>query len=100
VNRQHAQRVLDHLSGPSAPTMTRHDLRNAICCLHNIERSDLVDAGVIEAADGASWQRFASNPEQFFLRCGDEAAEALWGLIERQMQPRPVSAGIDRVMKP
>jgi len=72
--------------------MTRHDLRNALCALNHIDRSDLVGAGVIEHGDGKAWQTFASNPERFFLRLDDERAEKLWGLIERQMVPRMVSA--------
>lgn len=71
--------------------MTRHDLRNAICALNGIDRSDLVEAGIIEANDGASWQRFASNPERFFLRCGDEQAQKLFKMIEQRMKPRPVA---------
>ena len=72
--------------------MTRHDLRNALCALNHIDRSDLISAGVIDSDDGKAWQTFASNPERFFLRLDDERAEKLWGLIERQMVPRMVSA--------
>ena len=67
--------------------MTHHAFRNALCVLRHIDRSDLVEAGIIEPTDGASWQRFASNPERFFLRCDEEMGERLWGLIEGQMRP-------------
>lgn len=67
--------------------MRRHDFRNAICCLHNIDMHQLVEAGIIADGDGKAWQRFSSNPEAFYLRCDDYLQQKLWGLIERQMVP-------------
>ena len=72
--------------------MNRHDFRNAICCLHNIDAHQLVASGIIHDSDGKAWQRFASNPEAFFLRLDDARAEALWGLVARQLQPSGVAA--------
>jgi hypothetical protein len=78
--------------------MTRHDFRNAICILHDLDMHDLVAAGVIAERDGPAWQKFSSNPERFFLRCNDDQATALWTLIERRMQPRPVAPGIAKAI--
>jgi hypothetical protein len=72
--------------------MNRHDLRNCLCVLHSIDMHELVRAGVIRDGDGKAWQAFASNPERFFLRLDDARAEALWGLVARQLQPRGIAA--------
>jgi hypothetical protein len=72
--------------------MNRHDFRNAICCLHHIDAHQLVASGIIRDGDGKAWQRFASNPEAFFLRLDDARAEALWGLVARQMQRQQEAA--------
>lgn len=72
--------------------MTRHDLRNILCALRYIDMHQLVEAGVVDDGDGKAWQRFASNPEQFFLRCDDEQAQKLFSIIERQMVPAGVGA--------
>lgn len=71
--------------------MTRHEFRNCLAILRNIDAHQLVNAGVIDHGDGKAWQTFASNPEAFYLRCGDEHQQKLWGLIERQMAPRPAA---------
>jgi hypothetical protein len=69
--------------------MNRHDFRNGLCIIRSIDMHQLEKAGVIRDGDGKAWQAFRSNPERFFLCCEEAAAEALWGLIERRLEPVP-----------
>ena len=71
---------------------------NALRILHSIDGGDFGAAG-LSCDPGASinlfgaWQKFRAAPAEFFFRCDDQSAEALWLLIEKRQQPRPSTHG-------
>lgn len=61
---------------------------NGMRILLNLERHDLIDAGVIQPEDAAAWRRFSDNPHRWFIVASDEQARRLWDVIERRQPER------------
>ncbi len=64
--------------------MTRLAFRNRLCILRSIDRHELVEGGVLGAADFTTWNTFVNDPVRFFLLCEDHRAEKIWMVIERR----------------
>ncbi|WP_276200247.1 hypothetical protein [Chelatococcus sp. XZ-Ab1] len=60
------------------------DFHNRLRVLLNIERADLVDAGVIRPTDHNAWGTFHRDPFRFFIRADDATALKLWAIVERR----------------
>lgn len=58
--------------------MTVDQFHNAIRLLYSIDSDEL--------GDPSWWPQFRENPPDFFIRCDDERAEKIWGVMERQMK--------------
>lgn len=61
---------------------------NGMRILLNLERRDLIDAGVIQPDDAQAWRRFSDNPHRWFIVASDEQARRLWDVIERRQPER------------
>ncbi|EHK57667.1 hypothetical protein [Allomesorhizobium alhagi] len=67
--------------------MTPHRFHNGLRILLNLDRIELVDAGVLRRGDHAAWETFCGDPYRFFIRVDDAKREALWKLIEARQPP-------------
>lgn len=61
--------------------MTYMDFRNTVCRLLNVDRIDLVDAGVLDAGDLKGWRAFEADPVTQSLRLPTDRAARLWSLV-------------------
>lgn len=64
--------------------MTRWEFRNGLCILRNIDRHELVEAGVIDETDKDWWPRFRVAPYETFLRLDDSPIGKMWALMKRR----------------
>lgn len=64
--------------------MTRDQFHGAMRVLLNIEADELRAAGL----QPHQIQQFYANPLVYFIRCGDEACDALWGIVEGRINRR------------
>jgi hypothetical protein len=62
--------------------MTLPQFHSGLRALLNIDRHDLVAAGVFDAADATEWVRFRDDPFRWFIRAPDAKAEKLWALVQ------------------
>lgn len=61
---------------------------NAIRILLNIDKHELVDAGIMHDHEGGNdWNRFNRDPLMFIIKLDDDKLEKLWCLIESR-QPK------------
>jgi sulfur transfer complex TusBCD TusB component (DsrH family) len=74
------------------------EFHNALRIMLNLDRSDLVQAGVLDAQDERGWARLRDDPFRWFIRAEDARAERFWRLIQRRQpmadrrpDPRPRS---------
>jgi hypothetical protein len=85
----------------SDSALTFSTFHNALRIMLNIDRDELVKAGVVPdivahpekhfVADEA-WRQFNDSPYRFFIRIPTGQAQALWKLIEsRQPQKQEIS---------
>lgn len=65
--------------------MTFREFHNGLRILLNIDRHELVEAGLIGAHDNNAWGGFRRNPFIWLVRASDEQAAKLWELMERRM---------------
>ena len=54
---------------------------NRLRVLLNIDRDELVNAGVLAEEDRASWIAFRESPWRYLIRASDEDAEKMWALV-------------------
>lgn len=66
--------------------MTHGEFHHGLRILVNIDRDQLVNAGLIKPHDHNAWGEFRRDPFRWFIRADDERAEKLWTLIERRMR--------------
>lgn len=57
---------------------------NRLRKLINIDRSQLIDAGVMSEDDSSGWQAFRAHPWRWFIRAGDEEMARVWAIMERK----------------
>ncbi len=73
---------------------TRVDaFRNMFAILHNLDRWELEEAGLIAAHDDDKWTRFNSNLTTFVLKLDDARLDALYSLVQERQPARYRSAG-------
>lgn len=61
---------------------------NACRILLNIDKHELVEAGIMHGNEGGNdWSRFNRDPLMFIIRLDDDKIERLWQLIESR-QPK------------
>lgn len=65
--------------------MEARQFRNALATMTTMDRKDLVEAGVIDGADRATWEEFRNKPWTAALALGDTEFAALFNLIERRI---------------
>lgn len=80
-----------------APTELRV-FHNRLRRLLNIDKPDLVGAGVIASDDDiGSWQAFRHDPFRFFIACSEDQAARLWRLMEvGRVRPKRVQLSRQR----
>ncbi len=61
------------------------EFHNAIRVVMNIDRGELVDAGVMDESDHAAWRRFEADPFRFFISLQQEEAERFWYVIDSRL---------------
>ena len=61
-------------------------LRQSLTILLNLDKHDLVQAGVIEEDDNAGWERFRDGPHEAALRVSGERFDRLAALVEARMK--------------
>lgn len=66
---------------------------NGLRILHNLDRHELVEAGVLDAGDTEGWWAFQAQPPLQVMRMGDERLNKLWPLVEVR-QPHRLRACI------
>lgn len=64
--------------------MTFREFHNGLRILLNLDRQDLVDAGVIRPDDHNAWGDFRRNPFRWFIQGSDTQAEKLWVLMQKR----------------
>ncbi|MCH8839469.1 MAG: hypothetical protein IH831_02085 [Planctomycetes bacterium] len=69
--------------------MTKKEFHNALRILLNIDKHELVDAGIINRGDDFEWYEFRADPFRWFIKASDPTAEKLWELIQHRQSPRP-----------
>ncbi len=57
---------------------------NRLRILISIDMHELVEGGVIGVEEKNKWANFRSNPYRFFIRCDDDTANKLWGIIQER----------------
>lgn len=67
--------------------------RNAFAILHNIDRSELEDAGIILRRNDTAWTRFNNNLTTFVLKLDDDKLDALYALVQAR-QPERYRKGV------
>lgn len=77
--------IVDAMNTPRLDMETFH---NALRVMQNFDRSELVEAGVIDEDDRAEWTSFTAHPYNWFIRVGDHRAAKLWPLICSRMTGR------------
>lgn len=65
--------------------MFMRQFHNGLRVLLNLDRDELVQAGVIAPGDDDAWYEFAGCPFRWFIRAPDEKAGRLWQLMQRRM---------------
>lgn len=63
------------------------EFHNGLRILLNIDRDELVAAGVIRHGDHNAWGEFRRDPFRWFIRANDERADKLWELMKKRMKP-------------
>lgn len=66
--------------------MELREFHNALRVMKNIDRDELVAAGVMPRADHNEWGEFRRNPYNWFLRKPDSICKKVWGIMERRMK--------------
>lgn len=54
--------------------------------LLNIERDELVAAGLLQHGDHNGWGSFRRDPFRWLIRADDASAAKLWSIIERRLR--------------
>lgn len=67
--------------------MEFREFHNGLRILINIDRDELVDAGVLDRNDFHGWLKFGADPFRWFVKASDEQAGKLWALMKKRMQP-------------
>ena len=57
---------------------------NRLRILTSIDLFELVAVGVLDRDDLSGWAAFNRNPHSWFIRCSDEQAAKLWGIIKQR----------------
>lgn len=70
--------------------MRPREFRNIFAILHNTERDELMDAGVM-SGDQRSWERFNSDLTTFVLKLDDARLAALVAFVASR-QPKETAA--------
>ena len=66
--------------------MTLREFHNGLRLLLNIDKHELVAAGVIEADDDDGWVEFRDDPHIWFICASDVMADKLWALMQTRMK--------------
>ena len=61
--------------------MTQHEFLNRLRSLWNI------DGWQLPELNSERWAKFQADPAQFFIRCDDAQAAAIWREIEKRQTP-------------
>ncbi|MBI1182614.1 MAG: hypothetical protein GC201_18905 [Alphaproteobacteria bacterium] len=61
---------------------------NALRIMINLDRHELVAAGILKHGDHNAWGTFHRDPYRWFIRAPDAQARKLWGLIESRQPER------------
>lgn len=64
--------------------MDRHGFLNALRALHNIDRHELIDAGV-DVSDDRHWVHFRETPARWLMAAPTHHAERVWAIVERHV---------------
>jgi hypothetical protein len=67
--------------------LTFAEFHNALRIMLNLDQSDLVQAGVLDAKDEQGWRNLSADPFRWFIRTSDARADRFWLLIKSR-QPR------------
>ena len=65
--------------------MTLRQFSNALRVVLNLERVELVRAGLMRQGDHEAWSVFRRDPLRWLIRADDQKAEILWRLVEQRM---------------
>lgn len=68
--------------------------RNAVAILWNLDRHELVEAGVLDAADHDGWAAFRDQPHRRFAAMDDDRAARLWTLVEPRLRAAEARRGL------
>lgn len=68
--------------------MNPREFHNALRIMWNLDRHELVDAGVIEADQEGHWLAFRDHPHATAVRMNDERFDRLCKLIESRQPKR------------
>ncbi len=62
--------------------MSFRQFHNALRILINIDRDDLLQAGI--QLDNEEWHSFRADPYRWFIRASDQHAHELWSIIQER----------------
>lgn len=61
------------------------EFHNGLRILMNIDRDELVTAGIIPHADRNKWGEFRRDPFRWLIRADDKSAAKLWAIVEKRI---------------
>ncbi len=66
--------------------MDKLTFHNCIRILMNIDKWELVEAGIIkdDSTSGTCWTRFNNDPLIFIAKLNDDAYDALWDIMKKR----------------
>lgn len=57
---------------------------NMLRVMINIDQDELIAAGAMDEEDLDGWISFRENPWRFFIKAGQDTAEAIWSIIRER----------------